>query len=683
MCRLCLFAVLTALGIIAHRTAAAQVVRGTVVLTDGAPAVGVIVVATGGNGRTLGRALTNERGDFSLGRMAPGSVGLRLLRIGYRPTTLPAVEIGQDSVVRLRLVFAAEPVILSSVHVNERETCDVGADSGLVVAQLWEDARKAMLSTQLGADSTPLMAEWAIYDRVLDSTARLVRTQHVRTERNLTTHAFRGESAERLAKNGYVVSEGDTVTFLAPDAEALLSEAFAASHCFRLEQTGSDSSRRIGVHFEPAATRRTTSDIQGTLWLDRPSRELRKLEFRYTNLPEIAEAMGAGGHVEFLRLDDGDWIVSRWQLRMPQIAAQQAPLFAGRLTVSGAHLAVRGVEETGGTVVRLSRRNTVLYEVLGPQITVQLLQRDTLVRAAQALLTLDGTDYVGHATASGIIELLPVIAGRYHARIRTPLMDSLEMAPVELDMEPRMDASTDTVWLPVARTVLELRVRDIAGAPLPGTTLELRGSSGSERRTVVTDVAGRAVMRDVTPDSATLHARHIGYNAGTLALSIKPGRSTVTIALEAAAAPALDTVRVLADRALPLRLLDFERRRLNHEASASITSDDIHRRNPAQSWQMLTGVPSIRVVDNDTIVAARSTRTTIANSSNEYCWMLVAVDGVVLNRTPGHTAFDLRQLPPVDEIYGIEVFAGAASIPLAYGGEGDGKWCGLIAVWTR
>ena len=63
--------------------------------------------------------------------------------------------------------------------------------------------------------------------------------------------------------------------------------------------------------------------------------------------------------------------------------------------------------------------------------------------------------------------------------------------------------------------------------------------------------------------------------------------------------------------------------------------------------------------------------------------MLVAVDGIVLNRTPGQKAFDLRLLPPVDEIYGIEVFAGAASIPLEYGGEGDGKWCGLIAIWTR
>ena len=45
--------------------------------------------------------------------------------------------------------------------------------------------------------------------------------------------------------------------------------------------------------------------------------------------------------------------------------------------------------------------------------------------------------------------------------------------------------------------------------------------------------------------------------------------------------------------------------------------------------------------------------------------------------------FDLRMLPPPEEVYGLEVFAGPSSIPPQYGGVGVGKWCGLIAVWTR
>jgi hypothetical protein len=40
-------------------------------------------------------------------------------------------------------------------------------------------------------------------------------------------------------------------------------------------------------------------------------------------------------------------------------------------------------------------------------------------------------------------------------------------------------------------------------------------------------------------------------------------------------------------------------------------------------------------------------------------------------------------LPKPEEIHGIEVFAGPASIPLQYSGIGKDKWCGLIAIWTR
>jgi hypothetical protein len=59
------------------------------------------------------------------------------------------------------------------------------------------------------------------------------------------------------------------------------------------------------------------------------------------------------------------------------------------------------------------------------------------------------------------------------------------------------------------------------------------------------------------------------------------------------------------------------------------------------------------------------------------------VDGLIKNPTPGHGGFDLRDLPRPEDIHGIEVFAGSASIPLQYTGTGTNQWCGLIAFWTR
>jgi hypothetical protein len=81
-------------------------------------------------------------------------------------------------------------------------------------------------------------------------------------------------------------------------------------------------------------------------------------------------------------------------------------------------------------------------------------------------------------------------------------------------------------------------------------------------------------------------------------------------------------------------------------------------------------------------VVATSRRGTVKDFTNEPCFLSVVVDGVLVSGLGGG-AFDLRQLPPPDQVMGLEVFNGAASIPAQYGGEGAGKNCGLIAVWTR
>ena len=79
--------------------------------------------------------------------------------------------------------------------------------------------------------------------------------------------------------------------------------------------------------------------------------------------------------------------------------------------------------------------------------------------------------------------------------------------------------------------------------------------------------------------------------------------------------PSLDTIRVVGDRIVRGRLEEFETRRLNRQATVSISREDIVKRNPSEIWQMLTGVPSIKVVDGfninhagDNIVVAVSAR---------------------------------------------------------------------------
>jgi carboxypeptidase family protein len=785
------------------------------------PLPGVIVVAKNARGAAM-RALTGTRGEFAVRVSSPGQYNLEVLRIGFRPTRGPSVTVGVDDVEGIHIVFSAQPVNLAAIDVRDRSTCRVAADTGLIVTRVWEEARKAMLTTQLNTSETPLFAEWIEYDRTLDSTARLVREQRVHTTRNPTTHAFRSRPAEVLDSTGYVVADSSGITYYAPDAAVLLSDSFAAGHCFRLEASGGPESGVIGIAFQPARERRDVRDIEGTLWLDRASAELRRLEFRYTNLPEVTRSAGAGGIVEFVRLADGNWIISRWSARMPRLGPPSRTSDNGlrRVAMTATNAIVRSIQATGGEVVRVSRRDSLLYEQPGPHIALRVTTMDPLMKPSGAVVTLDGSDYHAIADSLGRVVISPVLAGRYRARVTTPFMDSLGMSAVQRDVEARTDARVDSLRLPSPREVLakacprdsimhgegmlyggarygqamvvmqatvvvtwksdisvigasdadhlrysettlgtltddagrwricgvprdkllavriiadsgsdaraiqladdrpfaavdfvvhqdvsrsarevsgaaglgrrpaafvELAVIDAHGVPVSDATLDVVPSTGPTR-TVVTGPSGRALLPEVTPGRLAVRVRRIGFKEGQVAALVEAGRNTIPIVMSEIALPTLDTVRVVGDRRISGlgRLDDFETRRLNHQATVSITREDIVKRNPVSLWQMLTGIPSVNVVNLDTVVIAVSTRTMVTSFQKPTsCVMAIMIDGIIKNYDPSHAGFDLRLLPAPEEVHGLEVFAGASSIPVQYGGTGDGKWCGMIAVWTR
>ena len=800
----------------------AQTVSGIVMMPDSVhPAPGVIVVATGARGDTTARVLTNQAGRFTIRLPAAGRYGLTMLRIGYRPTQGPPVVIAAGESETVRLVLADRPVTLSSVNVRDRETCRVSADTGFMVTRVWDEARKAMLTTQLVGDETPLFAEWIEYDRVLDSTARLVRQQHVRTSRGPTTHAFRSRPAQYLDSAGYVVADSSGTTYFAPDADVLLSESFAAGHCFRLVGAPSYAPNLIGVGFQPSRDRRDKHDIEGTLWVDRASAELRTLEFRYTNLPDVIMAAQPGGVVQFLRLSDGHWLVSDWRLRMPRAEprGRSSNNGLGRIVMAASNLVVRDIQIAGGEVNRVTRRDTLLYAAGGPSIALQVVSRDTLVPPAGARLTLEGTDYAGRADSLGLVKLSPVLAGRYRARVSIPLMDSLGMPAITGEVEARTGARIDSLELPSPNDVLfaacprdsvrkgegmlhgvvrderarpmrgaavtvvwqgnfemvglrdgshllydqgslgavtgdagnwrvcgvprgpslavrvvtdsgsdiqrvrlderrafasvdlvthaktsaaaaeaEVATRGPAGAAravveisvmadgveLPGAQVEV--AEGNQTRRLTTGSTGRVLLPGVAPGMLTVRVRRLGYVPGAVVARVDVGRNTIPIILARTALPTLDTVRVMGNtRLFGLgRNDEFETRRVNHLATVSITREDIRKRNPVDAWQMLTTVPSIRIIDSAG-VTAESTRSNdmLPDGSQRKCYIRVMVDGLELMPRQGQNAVDLRQLPKPEEIHGIEVFAGPASIPVQYGGAGTDKWCGLIAIWTR
>lgn len=467
--------------------ARAQVVMGSVVARDGTPVRGALVVGSR-NGTDGGvRALSGSRGEFTLRLPEAGRYTITVLRVGYRPSQGPTVEVAAGATQRVQITFSGEVVTLAAVNVRERGTCRVTADSGYVVARVWDEARKAMLSSQLTTDNAPLFAEWIEYDRMLDSTGRLVRAQRVRSERHPTTHAFRSQPVATLDSLGYVVSDASGTTYFAPDADVLLSESFAARHCFRLvgPQSRADSGL-IGVAFQPGRDLRDAREIEGTLWLDRATAELRRLEFTFTNLPDVVASAGPGGRVDFLRLVEGNWLISRWSLRMPQV--ERKPTDPFRRTIQAATaLELRGIQVAGGEVERVVRNDSLLYRATGPSIDVRIVSRDSSLLPAGARLTLEGTDYAGTADAEGRIRLSPVLDGRYRAHVSSPLMDSLGVRAVVAEVEASGKTHVDSLMLPSSR--------EVASRACPRDSLHdgealLRGTVRTER---AEPVAGAAV----------------------------------------------------------------------------------------------------------------------------------------------------------------------------------------------
>jgi hypothetical protein len=352
-----------------------------------------------------------------------------------------------------------------------------------------------MLGTQLESSDAPLIAEWIEYDRTLDSTARMVRQQRVRSVRHPTTHAFRSVPASVLHSDGYVVEDRDGVNYHAPDAIVALTDEFVADHCFRLVAHSPHSDDLIGVAFVPTSSRRGLREIEGTFWLKRSTSELQRLEFRYTNLGEQASQANPGGVVEFTPLVDGLWVVTRWSIRMPQTAVRGSRSSDGtsRVTQAKTLLYLRAVQVAGGEVLSASRAGRVVYRQVGPTLSLQLVTRQPRTALAGAVLSLTGTDYRGSADSTGLIRISPVLSGRYDATLLTRSMQALGAPPVQLSVEARLGAHADSIVVPAERDVVANACRDAATTQGNGV---LFGTVTDEHARGLADVAVTSRWQD-------------------------------------------------------------------------------------------------------------------------------------------------------------------------------------------
>jgi hypothetical protein len=318
------------------------------------------------------------------------------------------------------------------------------------------------------------------------------------------------------------------------------------------------------------------------------------------------------------------------------------------------------------------------------------------------------------ATDRPALGVLADSAGRWHvcgAPLRTRLLiraaadegideeaftldDGHPVAALIFTLRPR---ASGTARMVQTSALVVFSVQDRAGNALGGVRLDVIPADGKERE-VVTDSSGRAIVPAIEPGRSRVTSLAIGYRPGELFVPLEPGRNTVPLILDAARIPTLATVRIIGDRPVLARHQEFETRRSLRQTTASITAEDIAKRNPVDTWQMLTNVSSMRVIQYGAGapgVFAMSTRENrivqrrdaVGGGISSPCWYRVMLDGVMLQDDMPDLS---NVLPPPGDVHGIEVFAGLATIPVQYvrsipdaTGGLKSNACGLIAVWTK
>jgi hypothetical protein len=473
-----------------------QIVRGTAREVESGRAIesGVVTLLDAG-GSPIRAVLTDSTGTFGLRAPGAGAYRLRFERLGFRPTTSDRFTL--DAGETETKVIRATPVSvnLERIVVTDRPRCRVLPEADTLTARVWSAVSGVLASAAAAEIGLYPYVTIERYERDYDDRRKLVTRERKWTITGASTTPFVALPARELEERGFMVPQGDSVSFYAPEARTLIAEEFLRTHCFRVRDDRSER-RRVGLDIEPVPGR-VLPDIKGTLWLDAASGELRRLEFVYVNLPPNVPREIAEGWVEFRRLPRGAWIVDRWALRLPLVGEPPArSAYGTELPVAGQAPSKRvrellGVREEGGRVVSLESQRPRAPSASTTTVVVRgsvRTPRGEPVPGARAFLS--GTGHSSLTGADGGFVIPDVAPARYRLSFTHPRFDTLGIVGdvVEIDADGTGDHQltmpTDEQIANAACTLPDAQRADQPATLLYGYVREGSSPAATPRATV-------------------------------------------------------------------------------------------------------------------------------------------------------------------------------------------------------
>jgi hypothetical protein len=316
------------------------------------PIAGALVALVDSSGGEVARGATSPSGGFVLAAGAGGRYHILIRRIGQHPWQSPPFALAAGATYPVTFRVDARPYELPTLTVEARRSrCGARPGEAGVLGALLDAADVALQLARTTAGERRLAFSTTTYLKALDPDLRVLDSASTGMTR-LARWPIESADPDSLRVWGFVrqpPSSGRSTAdqelgpiYYGPDARVLFSDWFLASSCFRVEE----ESGLLEVRFAQES-RGDHPGIEGRLFLDRGSMELRRLDFDYVGLPGWVPKGKAGGFVELRRLREGAWVPRAWQLRAPQAVR----------TAGSSKLRLKGWLESGGRVTSVRAPN--------------------------------------------------------------------------------------------------------------------------------------------------------------------------------------------------------------------------------------------------------------------------------------------------------------------------------------
>jgi hypothetical protein len=440
-----------AMLMLAGSTAYSQTLIGRVT-RSGTPVVGALVLLIDAGGRTVARTASRELGDYSV-NSPPGSYRVQVLQIGWRPTVAGPFALVAGEIKHANIDATGTRILLDPVIVTDRSECRVRPDSAAAAFVVWDEARKALLTASL-TSAEPLTMTLTRTDQELDRSGTQVNWDSTTTLSGSSLRPFVSLSADRLARDGYMAADAQSnKTYWAPDGDVLLSESFISSHCIHVVRPSAesgDSARLVGVGFSPANKRRNVVEVEGVLWVDRSTAELRSMDYHYVNTSKAIEKAEPGGHLEFTRVLSGRWIVEDWSIRVPSTANKMrrgdVPTVPGTQRVDLQFEELTAIRITSGKVTEIRRGSELLWERGRVNVVVQVIDSTTSAPVRGVLVRTAESRSAVASDSAGRVYLNRVSPGSVTIRLESPMLEAIGRSPL---LVPASISMANDVIIPI------------------------------------------------------------------------------------------------------------------------------------------------------------------------------------------------------------------------------------------